>query len=85
MYIFYHFQTILVNGVWSAWGSFSDCSATCGGGYKSRSRLCNSPIPDPDGIPCNASESTETIECNTDACPGKILRKYNYIWEGGGR
>ncbi|XP_056020419.1 serine-rich adhesin for platelets-like isoform X3 [Ostrea edulis] len=58
-----------VNGGWSAWGSYSECSASCGGGHKSRSRLCNSPVPDPDGIPCNSTESNETIECNTDACP----------------
>ncbi|XP_061173454.1 sushi, von Willebrand factor type A, EGF and pentraxin domain-containing protein 1-like [Saccostrea echinata] len=58
-----------VNGGWSTWGSYSECSVSCGGGQKSRTRLCNSPTPDPDGIPCNSSESTETTLCNTVICP----------------
>ena len=63
---------IKVNGEWSPWTSFSECSASCAGGIKTRSRQCNSPAPDPDGRPCDANGANETIVCNTEDCPSKF-------------
>ncbi|XP_061173453.1 sushi, von Willebrand factor type A, EGF and pentraxin domain-containing protein 1-like [Saccostrea echinata] len=62
-------ETKIVNGGWSEWTEYTACSASCNGGTKSRTRECNSPSPDPDGIPCNPQFSSETISCNTDQCP----------------
>jgi len=40
---------------WNSWGSYSSCSATCGGGTQSRRRSC----------PCGGSD-TEYKACNTN-------------------
>ncbi|XP_062597117.1 semaphorin-5A-like [Saccostrea cucullata] len=41
-----------VNGSWSAWGEYSSCDKSCGGGWKLRFRKCNSPAQAHGGIPC---------------------------------
>ncbi|KAK7479756.1 hypothetical protein BaRGS_00029032, partial [Batillaria attramentaria] len=52
-------------GPWSGW---TLCSASCGGGFKSRQRLCDSPSPAHGGNPC-VGDFNETVECNTGECP----------------
>lgn len=59
----------IVNGGWSLWGQFSECSVTCNGGTKFRTRICNNPTPDPEGISCNTSEATEISPCSEQQCP----------------
>lgn len=61
----------LVNGGWSLWGQFSECTVTCNGGTQFRTRFCNNPTPDPEGIPCNTSEGTELLSCHEQQCPSK--------------
>ena len=61
--------TFLVNGKWSTWEEYSNCTKTCGTGQKSRTRTCTDPAPSGRGKNCVGSTS-ETIECNTNACPG---------------
>lgn len=34
-----------INGGWSSWSDFSECSNECGSGYKIRNRMCSSPLP----------------------------------------
>jgi len=58
-----------VDGGWSAWGSWTVCSQTCGGGFRTRERTCTNPAPLNGGLDCEA-ESTESEACNTEPpCP----------------
>ena len=61
---------LVVNGDWGAWASWSGCSRTCGGGYRSRTQECNSPLPANRGTYCSGS-SSDTQSCNTAICVGK--------------
>nr|XP_051676343.1 hemicentin-1 isoform X2 [Oryctolagus cuniculus] len=58
-----------VDGSWGNWHSWSPCSASCGGGEKTRRRLCDSPTPNKGGHPC-AGDTTQVSRCNVQACPG---------------
>jgi hypothetical protein len=50
---------------WNPWGSYSNCSVTCGGGVQVRSRTqIQATIG---GQPCQGN-STESMACNTQAC-----------------
>ena len=57
-----------INGGWSEW-ELSACSATCGLGVIVKTRLCNSPVPLFDGLPCEGPALLE-IACDTQfPCP----------------
>ena len=56
---------IAVDGGWSEWGQFSECSETCGGGYTTRTRQCNDPSPINGGEDC-PGETFETAVCNKE-------------------
>ncbi|XP_061490015.1 hemicentin-1 isoform X5 [Rhineura floridana] len=58
-----------VNGNWGPWQPWSTCSASCGGGQQTRSRLCNSPSPSDSGRPC-PGDNSQLSRCNIQACPG---------------
>lgn len=60
----------LVNGKWSPWSIFGQCTKTCGGGVKHRSRKCDNPAPANGGKNCRGP-SKQSHECNTFPCPGK--------------
>ena len=64
-----HVSAILVDGGYSDFGDWSECSAECDGGTQTRSRTCTNPAPAHGGADC-VGDSTETRECNTQACPG---------------
>merc|ERR1719462_875999 len=53
--------------LWCQWTSYGECSRTCGGGTRSRTRQCT-------GF-CDRKEEVQTIPCNTAACPD--LRIYS--------
>uniref|UniRef100_A0A8V5G6K1 Uncharacterized protein n=1 Tax=Melopsittacus undulatus TaxID=13146 RepID=A0A8V5G6K1_MELUD len=57
-----------VPGGWAAWGSWSPCDATCGGGVRSRERSCSDPPPK-NGGPCTGPH-LQTRDCNTQPCHG---------------
>ena len=57
-----------VDGGYSDFGDWSKCSAECEGGTQSRTRTCTNPAPANGGADC-AGDSSETRECNTQACP----------------
>ena len=53
-------------GFWGVWGRWTPvtCSATCGGGTRTRSRFCSG------GVKCLGGQATEELRCNTEECPG---------------
>ncbi|KAL9952094.1 hypothetical protein ACROYT_G039301 [Oculina patagonica] len=56
-----------VNGGWSNFGGWSQCSAACGPGQQERSRTCTNPPPSNGGAQCSGSNK-ETRECNNGPC-----------------
>ncbi|GFS46965.1 hemicentin-1 [Trichonephila inaurata madagascariensis] len=56
-----------VDGKWSEWSGWSACSATCGIGVRSRTRICNDPDPFYGGKECSG-DSEEFEECGDEAC-----------------
>ena len=63
----------LVNGQWSDWEDWGDCTITCGGGNQTRSRTCDNPEPAFGGKNCTEAGpiAIETRMCNENACTGK--------------
>ena len=59
-----------MDGNWGAFGVWSTCSATCGGGSQSRSRSCDDPSPANGGRPCSGS-AVEQRGCGQQSCPGE--------------
>lgn len=59
----------IVDGGWSQWGPWSECSALCGGGVTLRIRQCNNPAPQGGGRECSGGADQQK-ECNRDACTG---------------
>merc|ERR1712054_415238 len=51
-----------VDGGWSNWGEYSECSVTCGGGTKTKTRACTNPAPANGGAKCEG-KSTNSKEC----------------------
>ena len=60
----------LVNCEWEAWGTYSKCSKSCGGGTQSRSR--SKSVVESNGGSCSGFP-TETKNCNTQGCPSKSM------------
>ncbi|XP_044243814.3 hemicentin-1 isoform X3 [Ursus arctos] len=58
-----------VDGSWGNWHNWGQCSASCGGGEKTRRRLCNNPVPSKSGRPC-PGDATQVSRCNMQPCPG---------------
>ncbi|XP_068756342.1 matrilin-2-like isoform X2 [Montipora capricornis] len=56
-----------VDGGFTEWSDWSECSKTCGGGTKSRERECTNPTPQGNGRPCEG-DTEETTQCNMQKC-----------------
>ena len=68
----------IVDGGYSEWSSWLQCSQTCGGGSRVRSRSCTNPSPSYSGKDCaELGPAFESEECNNDCCPGKSNFLYN--------
>ncbi len=63
----------VVDGGWSDFGDWSECSATCGGAIKERRRTCTSPPPSNGGA-CCVGDNVEAERCNTESCKEEIGR-----------
>ena len=62
-----------VDCVWGEYGEWSTCSATCGGGTRTRTRPEDT-LASNGGSPCTGL-ATETDPCNPDACPSRKIYK----------
>ncbi|PFX32014.1 Hemicentin-1 [Stylophora pistillata] len=69
-----------VNGGYSAWAAYGDCSKTCGGGERTRERICTNPPPGFGGNDCTElGLSSFTRSCNKMPCPGEIKAVDCYV------
>ncbi|XP_021098467.1 A disintegrin and metalloproteinase with thrombospondin motifs 8 isoform X2 [Heterocephalus glaber] len=73
----------VVDGGWTQWGTWGECSRTCGGGIQFSYRDCKDPQPQNGGKYC-LGQRAKYQSCNTEECPpdGKSFReqqceKYN--------
>ncbi|KAG9483372.1 hypothetical protein GDO78_009341 [Eleutherodactylus coqui] len=57
-----------VDGSWSDWSPWEDCSKTCGSGKKTRTRTCHVPPGQEGGKSC-LGKAVDTIVCNAEPCP----------------
>ena len=79
--IYFNFIFPTVDGGFSQWTTWSQCSATCGIGTQHRNRSCTDPSPANNGKPCNGT-SYQTQRCNNShTCldPGKCFRKFSFL------
>ena len=53
---------IRINGLFSEWSEWTECSKECGTGEQSRTRTCDNPEPEMGGADC-IGEATETKTC----------------------
>ncbi|XP_050447692.1 A disintegrin and metalloproteinase with thrombospondin motifs 7 isoform X1 [Cataglyphis hispanica] len=83
-----------IDGGWGEWGSWSECSRTCGAGVSIVERKCDHPEPAHGGKFCIGERRRYKI-CNTQSCPegtpsfraiqcsnydGKEYKGKNYTW-----
>ncbi|XP_013414532.1 SCO-spondin [Lingula anatina] len=62
-------QDCPINGQWGEWCCiWSECSTTCGGGQRTRTRQCSNPAPANGGADCVGSSIEEEM-CNSQPCP----------------
>ena len=64
-----------IDGNYTEWTKWSDCSATCGNGSKTRIRSCTNPPPQYGGDNCvDLGPDTDITECNLKPCSKYILQ-----------
>uniref|UniRef100_UPI0035900F1F hemicentin-1 n=1 Tax=Myxine glutinosa TaxID=7769 RepID=UPI0035900F1F len=57
-----------VDGEWTSWNAWEECSQSCGHAVRSRTRSCTQPSPQHGGSSCKGSP-VETILCDLAQCP----------------
>ena len=61
----------VVNGGFSKWGSWGECSVSCNTGTRTRTRKCTNPVPAHGGQDCSGlGDSEERGSCLLKHCPG---------------
>ena len=62
---------MFLDGGWAMWGDWTNCTATCGGGFKTRDRTCTNPAPSISGKSCEGNP-IDVAACSGRKCPGKV-------------
>ena len=62
-----------VNGRYTDFGEWSECSAKCGEGKQTRTRTCTNPAPANGGLDC-VGEASQTRPCSRGECPGYFFK-----------
>ena len=69
-----------INGGYSAFGPYTECSVTCGQGVKYRRRTCTQPKPQYNGKSCRKlGPSIDSRTCDAGPCPQKHEHKEKTI------
>ena len=63
------FSADVVDGGYSDFGDWSQCSAECGDGTQTRTRTCTNPAPANGGADC-VGEASESKDCKLKECAG---------------
>ena len=63
-----------VNGQWSPWGEWGDCSVACGTGKAKRMRTCNNPPPSGTKAKYCPWSNVDTKTCYMPDCPSKLYK-----------
>ncbi|XP_069502497.1 SCO-spondin-like [Ambystoma mexicanum] len=62
-----HLPCNALDGGWSEWTPWSECSASCETGLQNRYRFCTDPLPSGTGSPCEGPDREDKI-CNIQPC-----------------
>ncbi|XP_063849665.1 semaphorin-5B-like isoform X2 [Scylla paramamosain] len=73
-----------VHGGWTAWSSWSQCSANCGIAVKTRRRTCSNPAPKHGGRVCVGQERTEIYCHSLPRCPSYTALPVDGGWSEWG-
>ena len=60
---------VAADGWYSSWGSWQDCSKTCGGGTRKRSMTYTPPVNGGQEVAPPGGSSSESETCNSENCP----------------
>ena len=69
-------MNLTVDGAWSVWSGWSDCSVPCGVSQRRRTRSCSSPSAVNGGKPC-VGEFVDTVQC-FPSCPGETVLGFRH-------
>ncbi|XP_060595944.1 microfibril-associated glycoprotein 4-like [Ruditapes philippinarum] len=72
--------TCAVNGGWTDWSKWGQCSVSCGVGLQSRTRSCTDPTPDNGGLHCIGQNLKDQL-CYKGLCVG-VWTNWNDWSEG---
>ncbi|KAL1775484.1 hemicentin-1 isoform X4 [Sigmodon hispidus] len=70
-----------VDGHWSEWSFWEECTRSCGHGNQTRTRTCSNPSAQHGGRPCEG-HAVEIIMCNIRPCPA--LHGVWSVWQPWG-
>lgn len=65
-----HSRLFTVDGNWSEWSVWEECSRSCGQGNRTRVRTCTDPPAQHGGRPCEG-KAVDVAVCSVRPCPGK--------------